>query len=102
MNSDPLAQLRDIHLPPPIEWWPPAPGWYVLALIVLGAVVGLLYYAWRIIKARRYRKYLIRQLDHAYDNEQPLTLIANQLLRRAARHAIGGNNTSLTLSLIHI
>jgi hypothetical protein len=41
VNGDPLAQLRDWHLPDPIQWWPPAPGWWIsaavfLALLLLG------------------------------------------------------------------
>lgn len=36
---DPMElPLRDIHLPADIGWWPPAPGWWVLAAAVLVAV----------------------------------------------------------------
>jgi hypothetical protein len=30
-----LAELKDIHLPNPISFWPIAPGWYVLLALVL-------------------------------------------------------------------
>ena len=33
--------LRDIHLPATVSWWPPAPGWIGLALVVLGLLLLL-------------------------------------------------------------
>ena len=30
--------LRDIHLPATIGWWPPAPGWWIVAILALGAM----------------------------------------------------------------
>ena len=42
--ADPLAGLRDWHLPEPIAWWPLAPGWWLvagLALVAIGVGWGL-------------------------------------------------------------
>ena len=36
---DPLAALRDIHLPVEPGWWPPAPGWWILGLIAVAISV---------------------------------------------------------------
>ena len=49
--QDPLSQLKDIHLPAPIGWWPPAPGWWILAILATGLTIGLI--LWRWIRHRR-------------------------------------------------
>jgi hypothetical protein len=43
MNADALSGLRDYHLPGSLHWWPPAPGWWLLAtaLALAGAVLWL-------------------------------------------------------------
>jgi hypothetical protein len=48
--ENPLDQLRDIHLPDPIDVFPYAPGWWIL-LSVLLLTVG--YFIYRKIKYRR-------------------------------------------------
>ncbi|MGE5152963.1 MAG: DUF4381 domain-containing protein [Bdellovibrio bacteriovorus] len=49
--SDPLAGLRDWHLPEPVSWWPPAPGWWLVA----GLSLILMAVAARWWRARRRR-----------------------------------------------
>ena len=48
---EPLADLRGYHLPDPVSWWPPAPGWWLLALLGLSLLVLLV--GWLV---RRYRR----------------------------------------------
>lgn len=35
------VQIRDIHGLDPISWWPPGPGWWLLALLAVALVAGL-------------------------------------------------------------
>lgn len=52
-GSDPGAlPLRDIHLPDPISWWPPAPGWWLLALLSIALVALVVFF---IRRRRLYR-----------------------------------------------
>jgi len=44
-GQDPLAALRPLHAPDPIPWWPPAPGWWLLASLALAGAVWLVW--WR-------------------------------------------------------
>ena len=90
MNPDPLSDLRDWHLPDPVSWWPPAPGWWLLAGLIL---LGL----WLAIRGgRRWRRQssstraALRQLDAlgkalARDGDQRRFVVGvSQLLRRLA------------------
>ena len=45
-NQNPLAALKDIHLPPAPGWWPPAPGWWFVTLLLL-VIIGYSLYKWR-------------------------------------------------------
>ena len=53
-------QLRDIHLPDAVSWWPPAPGWW---LLLGGLLLALLFI--RVIRPwwrKRQRRRLLPQL----------------------------------------
>lgn len=91
MNPDPLAQLRDIHLPEPVSWWPPALGWWGLAFFVL-ALFGL--GAYRLIlslRKKRHRKAALRELALLRKNSDPRTALEQvaALLRRVAIQSFG-------------
>lgn len=52
--------LRDIHLPEPVSWWPPAPGWWLLLAIMMIAAALAAWLWWR----HRQRR-VLRELQHA-------------------------------------
>lgn len=86
-EQDPLAQLRDIHLPEAISAWPPAPGWWLAGLLVLLLifVIGHLIYRW--MCRNRYRTLAIKQLVSLEQySEQPALYLQhfNQLLKQTA------------------
>lgn len=64
-TSDPasLSNLHDIIVPDPVSLWPLAPGWYVLAWILL---IALAFWAWsrlRRWRQNRYRRMALTELD---------------------------------------
>jgi Domain of unknown function (DUF4381) len=91
MSTELLNQLRDIHLPPQIGYWPPAPGWIILAvLIVLGIAVTLYYVRRRHQQQKAYRYALasIEQLSYqnAHNQRDKIPGQLSILLRRVALH----------------
>ncbi len=65
MTDDPasLSNLRDLALPAPVPWWPPAPGWWILAAGLLLAGLLLALRAAARYRANAYRREALRDLD---------------------------------------
>jgi uncharacterized protein DUF4381 len=85
----PALQLRDIHLPGDAPFWPPAPGWWLLAAIVValltwGVVLGTRYY--RIHRRRAKVMAALARLETGLDRERTPEMLASIsiLLRRLA------------------
>jgi hypothetical protein len=92
--EDPLSDLADIHLPDAVNFWPPAPGWWVLAVLVIIAFVLLYRRQLALVFLRRRMGSALRELDNAYNafksdkqkNEAGLRLLQtfNAVLKRVA------------------
>jgi len=93
-----LEKLQDIHAVAEPSWWPPAPGWWLLAALVL---VALVYGLVRLIARLRVhlrRRRLLRELeglDKTFDPAtQPAAYLAalNRLFRAIALRAFPGSD----------
>lgn len=89
MNSPvPQLLLRDIHMPGPISWWPPAPGWLILlTLLIVGTIVAVLYARYQ-RKRNRIRRVSLKEIDaiqeafQVHKNDMRLVRELSVLLRR--------------------
>ena len=88
--QDPLAELRDIHLPDAVTFWPPAPGWWLLGLLILAALLIGAYQLWRRHQRRAYRRGGDAELQALYthwqstNDTQAFLQELNALLKRVA------------------
>lgn len=98
--NDLLAGLRDIHGAAEPGWWPPAPGWWVLGLVV--SVLVLLALRWLLQRwqvSRRRRRYLaaLERIQRDIDPAQhPAEFVAhvNRLFRAVALRAFPGPDSA--------
>jgi len=87
-----LDRLHDIVQPPPVPWWPPAPGWYVVLALAAVATAWLGFRYWRQWRANAYRREALRELKTA---DTPAEIA--ELLRRTAI-AVAPRQTVASLS----
>ena len=96
MQTDPLQQLRDVHMPADPSWWPPAPGWWLIAAAAIALLVWLtfkLLQAWQARAAIREARTLhlnnLARFQEGEIDEKRYTDITNELLKRLLVVAMG-------------
>ena len=84
-----MEQLRPMQLPDPVSWWPMAPGWWLLLVLIIASVFGLLWWLRRRwADPRRYALAKLKNLQACYfpegSDQTALLTHCNQLLKRTA------------------
>ena len=92
MSQDWLSRLAPPHAPHPAGWWPPAPGWWVLALILLASVAA--FFHWR--SKTRLRRIALREIRKLKScDDIALAKGLENLLRRYAIARYGGDRVAM-------
>jgi len=86
--------LRDIHLPP-AQWWPLAPGWWLLAALLVLAALGIVWWLRRAARTHPLRVVMceIDALEAAYAHDGDVGRLvdgASRLMRRVALRVAPG------------
>ncbi|MEM1111182.1 MAG: DUF4381 domain-containing protein [Pseudomonadota bacterium] len=87
--QDPLSALQPLREPVGIAWWPPAPGWWVLLLLVCAATAFLTWQQWQRWQAKAYLRHAAKRLA-SFDKMGPrYHAEVNALLKAVALRSYG-------------
>lgn len=110
MNPGSELPLRDIHLPDPLSWWPPAPGWWLLLtlLVAIALLGGYLLHRYRRNALQRAAQQALHRIGEDYRQSGDARVLAQQLsilLRRVSlscypRRQVAGLTGRAWLSLL--
>jgi Domain of unknown function (DUF4381) len=102
MNGDPadLSKLHDIVIPAAAPWWPPAPGWWVIAIGLLAALAVASLQAWRRHRANAYRREALRELDRLPDATAIMPLLKRAAMTAYGREAVASMSGDAFLAFL--
>ena len=88
--------LRDIHVPPPISWWPLAPGWWGVIAFAAASLLTALAVGWwwrrtRLRRAAHAALVVIRQNYITHQDSRRLAAEVSQLCRQVALGMFGAS-----------
>ncbi len=92
-----LAQLKGLHLPEPISWWPFATGWWIVIAVCLMLIIFASY--WVISRRGRLQKSVLAEL-YNLPSDDPIQFVSelSALLRRVAIYRFGESHSVRNLS----
>ncbi len=88
MNEQ-ILDLKDIHLPDPVSWWPLAPGWWIIAAGVL-FILAAIFIVRKIYLSKQLKRDITAELEkikqqfQTTQNKIQLAKSLSVLLRRAS------------------
>jgi len=88
------ANLRDIHLPDAISWWPPAIGWWILLALIIAAFIFIpkLYRRLTFIPLKKVASSTFQNIVAQYNESHNASLFVietSQFLRQTAMSYCG-------------
>jgi len=86
MNSNWLSQLAPDHAPAPPNAWPPAPGWWVVAVLVLLAITLLV--RWLSDPQRAVRRAALKELQRIRTSDGDGAAVARAIQNLLRRYAL--------------
>lgn len=93
-------QMRDVHLPTDIGWWPLAPGWWIIIVLLLFAGIATTYLVFKNKRRQAYRQFALKELNHNYTlcqetgSTRAYLQSANAILKRCVLHASGTSDAA--------
>ena len=73
MQQDPLIELKDIHWPDPLGFWPLAFGYYVVLLLIILLSILAIYFIWgrrnRHVKKALWQEFLLIEQQYAQERD---------------------------------
>lgn len=96
-------QLKGLHLPEAVGWWPLAPGWWILIALSVGLLGTAIWWLAHYINSNRYRRQALSELQTAYNqwqehqNNSLYIQAANAILKRTL-YAAGDHRASASLT----
>ncbi|WP_354008807.1 DUF4381 domain-containing protein [Endozoicomonas lisbonensis] len=91
--QNPLDQLRPNHLPDPVNWWPPAIGWWLGGLLAVLVIAAVVYLTLKAVRRTRYRRQAARASHQLlaefqqHGDERRFINACNRLLKQTALQA---------------